>query len=472
MTLTQVEDVYWHDGHPLTLGDLVFAHEMIAHPDYTVAGGTRWNHGQQNIVGAWEYHNGEADYISGLVLSDDERELTIYFIDFSPFIQYFGFFSSPYPRHIFADMPLEEQRYHYHSWAAPIGWGPFIVQDIIPGEAIHLVANENYWQGRPYLDTVELVAVLWDLVPDYMQTGYLDISPIGINDYLWWPEPDNFHYLGVADGSFGVVNFNLGYFDYDTGLVVPFDNPKMGDARLRRAMAFAIDELYLTAGLFSGMRVPAVSIVSPPHHHFHAPDLTGFNYDPARAKAYLDEAGFLVGPDGWRTDPDGNEFIIHFLTSDFNYMHEISNFYASSWEAVGLQVYIESIDFPSLSSYLLQDDVIREFDVSAIWWSVGSDPNPGTLWGHNRLNIPRFMNDSFQQHLDGFNSHDAWDAELLHAHFHEWQWLFYEYAPAFPTHWRVALTAVNNRVVGYDILWQIEDEDGTQSGLHRIRVTS
>ncbi|MCL2855163.1 MAG: hypothetical protein FWE21_06040 [Defluviitaleaceae bacterium] len=80
MHITLQEDVLWHDGTPLTLGDLVFAHEVIAHPDYTGAHWTLWN---QSVRGALEYHRGESHYISGLVLSVDKRELTIYF-DYMP----------------------------------------------------------------------------------------------------------------------------------------------------------------------------------------------------------------------------------------------------------------------------------------------------------------------------------------------------------------------------------------------------
>ncbi|MCL1923999.1 MAG: hypothetical protein FWF50_00280, partial [Defluviitaleaceae bacterium] len=45
-------DVYWHDGVRLTLGDLVFAYEIIAHPDYT---GIRWNAAVQDVVGIHEF---------------------------------------------------------------------------------------------------------------------------------------------------------------------------------------------------------------------------------------------------------------------------------------------------------------------------------------------------------------------------------------------------------------------------------
>ena len=58
-TLTQVEDVYWHDGAPLTLDDLVYSFEVIAHPDYLEAGGGRYDESVRNVLGVIEYNAGE-----------------------------------------------------------------------------------------------------------------------------------------------------------------------------------------------------------------------------------------------------------------------------------------------------------------------------------------------------------------------------------------------------------------------------
>jgi len=469
--LVQTADVYWHDGHPLTLNDLVFAHEMIAHPDYLDAGGTRWNTAQQNIIGAWEYHRGEADYISGLVLSEDERELTIYFVEFPPTILHFGFFTSPYPRHIFGDVPLFEQQWHYHSTESPVGWGPFIVEGHAPGDSLYLVANENYWQGRPNLDSAIVMVLPWDFIPELMLDGFIDISSMGTYGYTLVPEADNFYYLALVDNFFGSINFNLGYWCDETSRVVPFDTPRMNDPRLRRAMAFAIDESVITSEFYSGLRIPATSILPPFFSGFYDPDLLGFYYDPDRANAYLDEAGFLLGPDGWRKDPDGNEFIIHFVANTSPDLDFISDHYARSWEAVGLQVYVDRREFFDMINEFIHSAGVRDFDVGIFFWSAGLDPNPSTLWGHSMNNVPRFMSDEFQLMLDGFNSQEAWDTDWLRDHFHAWQRLFYEHAPAFPANWRVNLTAVNNRVMGFDVSGVHEDGIGARWGLHRIWVT-
>jgi len=85
ITYTMQVDVYWHDGTPLTLDDLVFTYYVMAHPDYT---GVRFDSARTWIVGIMDYHHGNADHIAGLVLSNNNRTLTKYFDRFPPEMVY------------------------------------------------------------------------------------------------------------------------------------------------------------------------------------------------------------------------------------------------------------------------------------------------------------------------------------------------------------------------------------------------
>jgi len=466
ITIIQVEDVYWHDGTPLTLGDLVFAKEIIAAPGYSEAGGTRWGTAQQNIVGAWEFHHGEADHISGLVLSEDKRELTIYFIDFTPSLLYFGFWTSPYPRHIFADIPIEEQPTHYYSLIRPIGWGPFIVEEI-PGEGmVFLSANDNFWLGRPYLDEVVIVTETWDDIPFMIYEGWVDIARFPAWVYPLH-DPGDFQLLGSVPNAFNYVAFNMGYWDAEHSKIVPRENPRMGDINLRRAMAYAIDNAWIGAIGFNGLRLSATSIIPPGHSQFLDTELEGFPYNPDKAMALLDEAGFTVGPNGWRTFPDGSELVIHFVVADSDFF--FGNHYSQAWMDISLNVHIEWAEWNDKAHNIFHNDNWG-WDVITAGWVVGANPDPNVLWGHSVNNRPRFINDTFEAHLAGFNAPQAWDLDWLTNHYHEWQRLFYYYAPAFPTNWRVDLTAVNNRVINYYV-GIAEDGIRTKGGFHHIQVT-
>ncbi|MCL2572812.1 MAG: ABC transporter substrate-binding protein [Defluviitaleaceae bacterium] len=482
ITITQVEDVYWHDGHPLTLGDLVFAHEVIASPGFSAAGGIRWNTDQQNIVGAMEFHNGEADYISGLVLSEDERTLTIEFIDFHPALMYFGFWTEPYPRHIWEDIPIEEHSDHAMTRETPIGWGPFMVERIVPGEAVYLVANENFWLGRPYIDSMSIHIVATDIAPMAMLEGEFDIMGWRTQWFEYAPEPTNFMYIADASNSFTILTFNLGYFDPETSSIISWDpeEARMGDVRLRRAIGYAYNGLELSNTLFHGLRVPASSIIPPGHPGFLDPTLGGFaDHNPERAMELLDEAGFLMGDDGWRTDPDGNEFIIRYAVGAGGTDAEImANHFQQNLADVGLQVELMWMDFDAelLPNVLLGGYPRDNFDVTSFMWGAGANPNPNTFSGPNsNMNIPGFMNERMETVLAGFGSDQAWDSDWLIALYHEFQQLYYYYAPGIPQQWMISMIAVNNRVINLENpMYTPLREDGlrTSGGIHRVRLTA
>ena len=470
--ITQNYDVYWHDGQPLTLDDLLFAHEVIGHPEYLAAAGPRFGLNQQRITGMWEYHRGEAEYISGMVLSPDHRTLTIYFDEFPPTLLYFGIWSIPYPRHIFGDIPIAEHSEHYHTRVNPIGWGPFRVENIVPGESVYAVANEDFWLGRPHLDSVVTRIVAPEMVAPMMLNGDLDIVGFPLPYFTDIPNPTNFMYLGDVGNFYNYVAFNLGDWNPETASLDLYEDPRMGNRELRRAMAYASNEILLTEGLFNGLRFPATTFIPPGHSTFLHPDLHGFPYDPERAMQILDEAGFTVGADGWRTFPDGSELEIHFVISGADDPNQVTvaTHYAQAWGDVGLNVYIEWVDWTAKQANIFQADN-WDWDVTTAAWSVGANPDPNGLWGNTVNNRSRYLNPTLVEHLAGFGTDDAWDIDWLINHFHEWQELMIYYVPAFPTNWRLSLTAVNNRVINYYIGFT-EDGIRTRGGAHHVQVTT
>ena len=101
ITITIKDGVKWHDGEPVKASDLLYAYELLGHPDY---GGDRYTFTISNVVGMPEYHEGTADRISGIVVSEDEKanfnhvRCCIHHL----LCQEFGL--SPVPRHYIGDI--------------------------------------------------------------------------------------------------------------------------------------------------------------------------------------------------------------------------------------------------------------------------------------------------------------------------------------------------------------------------------
>ena len=492
-TINQVEDVFWHDGHPLTLSDLTFAIETILHPDYVAAGGIRQTAAVTRISGSGAFTAGEVDYVSGLELSNNDRTLKIYFDEFPPSIIYFGFWSTPKPRHIFQDVPVLDIPTHYNVRTAPMGWGPFVVQNIVPGESIHLTANENFWLGRPHLDEVTLQLVHPDMVPLMMLQGEFDIATWDLERFPDFPEPTNWTYVADVSGTFSTFAFNLGYFvpsaEHPSGrnTMVGFDESylDMGldirldiilDVRFREAMNLATDVQLVADTVFNGLRFPAVSPIPPSHAPFLSPRLPGIPHDPDRANEIFDEIGLYWPPgEPFRVDHDGNPFHLRAVMALHPTNQLVAMSYVQNWRDVGIDVQFDFRDHANDIVPFINNAVgIREgFELATAIWSPGFDPNPNGLWGHGLANSPRFMNERWSAHLENFNSDYAWaDQDWLLEQYYIFQDMWFEYWPSVLLDWRISMMAFNNRVM--NATWFTIWDDGlrTQGGVHRIQVTS
>ena len=442
ITISLERDVYWHDGHPLSLDDLIFAYEVIAHPDYD---GLRFSDQMLNIVGVKEYNEGRASTISGLVLSEDNAELTIYFHKLLPTtLMGGGFWTTPAPRHWLGEIPVSNLGKHIRTRKETLGAGPFTLSTSISGEAIRLRKFENYWQGIPLLEGIDLEVMNPELIPLAMAAGKFDIAPIGAHQ-LNKPAPLGYSYIPNKDsaGIFSYLGFRLGNKPNDHHI---------HSLALRRAIAHSIDYKTLSKSLYNSARRQAVTILPPIHEALHDDGLVGFEYSPALAKSLLDEAGFLdTSGDGMRQAPDGSPLVLYWATIG----NETSDVYVAyklqAWRDIGIDVRLyqgRSHDFNTYYSLLATSTDIDMFDAA---WSVGYDPNPNRLWAADSpLNYTKYSSPNFEGILARLETDDMWEISSRKDAYAQWQHAFHSEIPAIPTMWRQDYTAVHDRVEGYN----------------------
>jgi peptide/nickel transport system substrate-binding protein len=88
---------------------------------------------------------------------------------------------------------------------------------------------------------------------------------------------------------------------------------------------------------------------------------------------------------------------------------------------------------------------------------MGSNPDPSGLYGRDALfNYTRFATEENDKLLKAIASEDAFgedgiDNDYLVKAYHDWQSYMVEQVPAIPTHYRIQLTALNNRVNYWDL---------------------
>lgn len=460
------DNVNWHDGEPVTAEDWAFAHEVIGHPDYD---GIRYNDDFKNIVGMEAYHAGEVDTIEGIEVVD-EKTLRITYEEVTPSLVTGSIWTYPLAKHIFEDIPVADMSASDEVRQNPIGFGPYIIDTIVPGESVTLTKNEDYWRGEPNLESVTIKVISSTTVVNELETGGVDtVSTFPTDQYPDNANMSNVEFLGDVDRAFTYIGFKLGEWDAEAGEVVVDPDAKMANKQLRQAMWHAVDNETLGERFYHGLRWNATTLIPPSHPEYHDDTNPGRTYDPAKAEELLEEAGYVdVDGDGIREDPDGNELVINFASmSGGDTAEPIANYYIQSWEEIGLKVELTDgrlMEFNTFYDRVEADD--PDIDIYQGAWGVGIDVDPRGLWGGSSpFNYTRWTSDENEELLAKGVSDEAFDLEYRQDVYKEWQEMMVEEVPVFPTVYRSVLVPVNKRVVNYAI------GDGTGVYIYELGVT-
>jgi peptide/nickel transport system substrate-binding protein len=172
----------------------------------------------------------------------------------------------------------------------PVGSGPFRFVSNDPDSQVVIERNDQYWAELPRLERIRFA-----VVPDAttraleLRKGSADIAAANSLP------PDMVRALQRERGvsvqrhpgtSLAYLAFNL-------------RDPILRDVRVRQALAYAIDRQSILHHLFSDSGRLADSVL-PPEHWAYNTQVTHYLYDPAKANALLDAAGYARGKDGAR----------------------------------------------------------------------------------------------------------------------------------------------------------------------------
>lgn len=272
---------------------------------------------------------------------------------------------------------------------APIGTGPFKLREWRAAEFTVVEAFDDHFRGRPHLDTVRM-----NIVPEAsvrtiaLETGDADSSvwPLVTEDELRLSESGQF--TTIVTSSLAVNHFPLNT-----------THPALSDKRVRQALMFAIDRQAVIDDIFSGAATLATSNLSPAMGDFYTADVPEYPYDPERAAALLDGAGWVLGDDGVRAkDGEPLSFVITVITGDQARRPEAEVVQSYLLE-LGIDVQIEEAPVATI----LEQMPAGEMDASLFNWTYGGDggdPDASTVLASDAPNnFPQFRNERVDELL-------------------------------------------------------------------------
>ncbi len=120
-------------------------------------------------------------------------------------------------------------------------------------------------------------------------------------------------------------------------------NPVLQDRNVREALLRAVDVKAIVDKLFSGHAEIARSFINELDPHY-TPDVPTYPYDPAKARALLEAAGWKPGSDGIRRNASGERLSLEFVTTAGNRVRELTQqVMQSQWRAVGVEATIHNV---------------------------------------------------------------------------------------------------------------------------------
>ena len=344
----------WSDGTSVTADDVVYTALRLASP---VIGNTAMMYYVFEGVGDDGFVEEGAESIDGIQKVDDK---TVQFttkeeMPITTFENSYARYLLTLPKHVIEQYSEEELSTADWFNHPDVVSGPFIVTDFDVDHYISYEANKDYWKGAPKIDKLNIKIVDGSQLYAGLQSGEIDITQQTMSDI---PQED---YESVE----ALDNVDVVYGSPVTNQSVFIQTKNVPDVKVRQAMLYAIDRQQILEELLNGHGEIVdgfLSSASP----FYDDSLTPVSYDPEKAKALLEEAGW-----------DGSQTIRFYVNSGDSTFVNAASIIAAEWAAVGIKAEIQTVDFATLMSVAGTED----YDVLAVQYTYAPvDPYPDVAW--------------------------------------------------------------------------------------------
>lgn len=408
----------WSDGHALTNKDVEFTWKKMIDP-------------ATKFPSVGFYTNSFTDVKAG---SDDLTVIyTLKTPGFCPALVNAGF--TIIPEHIFsqvADMTKNDV-----NDAPKVTSGYFSFKEWKKDDhATFSPANPGFVRGQPNLDGYTYRIVKDNTVQTQLyKTQDVDVAypdPVDWADIKALPFTKAYEYYPLG-ASWTFIGYNL-------------TSPFFSDKKVRQAIAYAVDVQQMVDKIRLGYAKRQYAQITASSWAY-SDEVTKFNYDPAKAKQMLKDAGWVLNSSGVLTK-DGKEFKIRLMYNSGNTQRQqIAVITQQYLKDVGIAADVVAEEF---SAYVkrIQDTKARDYEMYILGWTGGGDPDStGNIWkSTGSQNWEGYVNLDVDKLYDQANSVAGCKEADRKPIYAQLQKLLAEDQPYLFLYTNQQLTAVNKRV--------------------------
>jgi len=361
LTFKLRRNVRWHDHQPFTAADVVFTYETMVNPKTPTA------------------YGGDFKAVESVQVVDPYTVHVRYKHPSAKALQSWSIWILP--KHLLESYAREGKlREAPQNRANPVGTGPYLFKEWKPGEKVVLVANPEYFEGRPYISRV-----VYRIIPS-SATTFLELKAKGVDGAkltaLQFKRQTEYPAFRKAYTKY---QYAANVYVY---LGMNLRDARFADRRVRQAFAHAIDKREIIDGVRLGLAREATGPYKPGTPQYN-PNVHQYPYDPAKARALLAQAGWT------ETNADGI-LVKHGVPFKFDLLsaqgsdegRKVAEIIQASLKDIGVQVEIRVIEWAALLKEYIKK---RNFEGVILAWGITPDPDQYDIW-HSSKQSPDELN--------------------------------------------------------------------------------
>lgn len=348
------DNAVWSDGTPVTAADVEYTVRRLASP---VVNNTTLMLYAFEGVGDDGFVEEGAESVEGIQIIDDKtvQFTSKYPMALTTFENTYARYLHTMPKHILEN--ISEAELTTADWFnhPDVISGPYFLTDYDNDHYISYTANTDYWKGAPKIDKLNIRIVDASQIYAGLQSGEIDITHHTMTAV---PQEDfeSIEALENVKTVYGAPITNQSAF---------IQTANIPDARVRQALVYAIDRQQLVDQLLKGHGEVVDGFVSSASPFFDE-SVTPISYDPEKAKALLEEAGW-----------DGSQTLRFYVNSGDSTFVNGAQVLVAQWAAVGINVEVQTVDLATLMTVAGSTD----YDILAVQYTYAPvDPYPDVDW--------------------------------------------------------------------------------------------
>jgi peptide/nickel transport system substrate-binding protein len=338
-----LKNAEWHDGETVTADDVVFTIQTIQNDENNSPQRVNWNNVEVERVNErtvkFTLENKHAQFLNSTTIGI-------------------------LPKHIWQgvkpiNLSLSDLNFE------PIGSGPYKFKEFKKDsigkiQSYELVANKDYYEGRPYIDKIELkfYPTESELIAAYNRGDIANVSNISAQSLNRLKFQQRLDIKRIKFPRYFTVFFN------------PNQSETLSDSDIRKALNYAIDKEKIIDEVLGG---EALMVGSPmiPAVLGGIDSINPYDYDPNKAKELIESS-------------EVENLSITLTTSEWPEFVIVGNMIKEQWESIGFNVELQIADITTVQQ-IIKD---RSYEALLFGEVLAVDPDPFSFWHSSQKKAP------------------------------------------------------------------------------------